>query len=93
MTAPIRLDANLDIRAAAPLREALLANSGAAVVLDAAQVSRLGALCLQVLLAARNDWTAKNLPFSIQNPSAAFVETLRLFGAQDVLGPAMPAGA
>ena len=93
MTAPIRLDPNLDIRAAAPLREILLANGGTAIVLDAAQVSRLGALCLQVLLAARNDWEAKGLPFSIRNPSAAFAETLRLFGAQDALGPAMSAGA
>lgn len=93
MTAPIRLEPNLDIRAAAPLREILLASRGGPVVLDAGQVSRLGALCLQVLLAAKGDWNAKGMPFSIQNPSAAFTETLRLFGAQDILAPAIPAGA
>ena len=90
---PIRLEANLDIRAAAPLREALLAHVGAPVTLDAGQVCRLGALCLQVLLAARRDWAARGLRFSIEQPSAAFIDTLRLFGAHDALAPALPAGA
>lgn len=93
MTSPIRLDANLDIRAAAPLREALLAQAGAPVALDAAHVSRLGALCLQVLLAAQRDWSERGLSFTIQDPSNAFTDTLRLFGAQDALGPVLPAGA
>ena len=93
MTASIRLDPNLDIRAAAPLREALLARADASVTLDATQVARLGALCLQVLLAARRDWEARGLSFSILGPSKAFTETLRLFGAQDVLAPALSPGA
>jgi chemotaxis protein CheX len=93
VTAPIRLDVNLDIRAAAPLRETLLAQADRPVALDAAQVARLGALCLQVLLAARRDWSERGLDFSIQDPSAAFTETVRLFGAQDALGPALTAGA
>lgn len=93
MSAVVNLDPNLDIRAAAPLRETLLAHAGMPVTLDAGQVGRLGALCLQVLLAAKADWSAKGAPFSIRDPSAAFTDTVRLFGAQDALGPAMSAGA
>jgi chemotaxis protein CheX len=93
MAAPIVLDTNLDIRAAAPLREALLAQAGAPVVLLAGQVTRLGALCLQVLLAARNDWTEAGMAFDIRDPSPAFTDTVRLFGAQDALGSNLPAGA
>ena len=93
MNRPIPLEANLDIRAAAPLREALLARVGAPVTLDAADVSRLGALCLQVLLAAERDWSDRDTPFTIINPSPAFTETVRLFGAHDALAPAMTAGA
>ncbi len=89
----IRLDANLDIRAAAPLRETLLAHQGTPVELDAGQVTRLGALCLQIMLAACRDWSARGVAFSILNPTAAFTETLRLFGAQDALAPALPAEA
>jgi len=56
-------------------------------------VTRLGALCLQVLLAAGRDWSERGLSFSILNPSVPFIETLRLFGAHDALAPALPAGA
>jgi chemotaxis protein CheX len=93
VTASIRLEPNLDIRAAAPLRETLLAHVGAPVALDAGHVSRLGALCLQVLLAAERDWSDREVPFTIRDPSPAFTETLRLFGAQEALAPAMTAGA
>ncbi len=92
MSAPIRLEANLDIRAAAPLRDALLAKVGSPVTLDAANVARLGALCLQVLLAASRDWTERGEAFVIQDPSNAFTETLRLFGAHDALASALPSG-
>ena len=93
MISPIALDPNLDIRAAAPLRDALLAQAGSPVTLDAGAVTRLGALCLQVLLAAERDWSKQEVPFTIKNPSKAFTETLRLFGAQDALAPALTAGA
>ena len=93
MNAPIRLEANLDIRAAAPLRDALLARAGKPVTLDAANVARLGALCLQVMLAAERDWSDRDVPFTIRNPSVGLTETLRLFGAQDAFASALTAGA
>ena len=63
------------------------------MTLDAANVARLGALCLQVMLAAERDWSDRDVPFTIRNPSVAFTETLRLFGAQDAFASALTAGA
>ena len=93
MTAPIVLAANLDIRAAAPLRQALLGRDGEGVSLDASRVTRLGGLCLQILLAGSRDWRARGLEFSIREPSPAFLETLELFGARPALSAALNEGA
>jgi chemotaxis protein CheX len=93
MPTPIRLAANLDLRAAAPLRDTLLDHAGQPVALDASQVGRLGALCLQVLLASARDWREQGVDFNIEAPSDAFIDTLKLFGAADALAPALAAGA
>lgn len=85
----LMLSPNLDLRAAAPLRDTLLERSGEAIVLDASEVGRLGALCLQVLLAGARDWRQQGLDFRIEAPSDAFLDTLRLFGATDALAPAL----
>lgn len=83
--AAIALPENLDLKAAAPLKAALLERRGAPIEIEADQVRRLGGLCLQVLLAARKAWDHDAQPFSIKGPSEAFVETTRLFGAQNAL--------
>jgi anti-anti-sigma regulatory factor len=44
----------LDLTAAAPLKAQLLAARGTPLSLDASAVRRIGAQCLQVLLAARD---------------------------------------
>ncbi len=94
MPQTIALSANLDLRAAAPLRETLLGCAEEAVELDGAGVTRLGGLCLQVLLAALRDWSARGLAFTVKDPSAAFLETLSLFGASEAMAPALsPQGA
>jgi chemotaxis protein CheX len=93
VAATIQLHANLDLRAAAPLREALLSRAGQPVTLDASAVGRLGALCLQVLLAGARDWRERGVDFRIEAPSAVFLDTLRLFGATDALAPALAGGA
>ena len=74
----------LDLGAAAPLRESLGAARGQALHLDASNVERFGGLCLQVLLAARTQWRADGVDFSIVNPSAAFAEGVRLMAAYDL---------
>ena len=85
MAAAIALPETLDLKAAAPLKAALLERRGAAITVEADQVRRLGGLCLQVLLAARKAWAEDGKPFSITAPSEAFVETIRLFGAEGAL--------
>lgn len=80
----MRLPQILDLGAAAPLLSDIVAARGGAIELDASGVERIGGLCLQVLLAARAQWSADGLEFAITNPSAAFVEGVELMGASDL---------
>ena len=91
MAATLVLDPVLDLKAAEPLKAALLERQGQALSLDASGVQRLGGLCLQLLLAARRSWTEAGQALAIAPRSAAFDEALALFGAsgrfdQDGLG-------
>lgn len=81
----MRLQANLDIGAAAPLKRSLLAARGKPLALDAGEVERLGGLCLQVLLAARAMWAADGHDFKVVQPSQAFTEGVRLMAARDLI--------
>jgi chemotaxis protein CheX len=83
--AALALPETLDLKAAGPLKTAILSLRGDALEVQADQVRRLGGLCLQVLLAARKAWAEDGKPFSITGPSEAFVETTRLFGAEGAL--------
>jgi chemotaxis protein CheX len=82
----MRLPQVLDLGAASPLWSGLCAARGQPLQVDAADVERLGGLCLQVLLAAQAQWRADDVEFSVVNASQAFSECLRLMGA-DVLSP------
>jgi len=88
----IVLAPNLDLNAGAKLREDLLAKRGAALEVDASQVQRVGALCLQVLIAARHEWEHAKLSLIFTSPSAQFDEGIRLMGAGAVLGAADAVG-
>jgi chemotaxis protein CheX len=81
----LRLPAVLDTAAAPALVQELIALRGGAVCLEAADVTRLGGLCLQALLSARATWAADGQTFQIKNLSPALNETLALCGAE-VLG-------
>ena len=74
------LPSELDIKAAAPLAAGLIAARGADLALDAAQVERIGAQCLQVLLSAAATWGADGQELAIEVPSAAFTEAVRIAG-------------
>jgi chemotaxis protein CheX len=76
----VPLPAILDLAAAAPLTERLLAARGNDVSIDASEVLRVGGQCLQVLLAAAKTWSADRASFEIARPSAEFVEALQRFG-------------
>jgi len=77
----MQLPDNLDLKAAGPLREALLGARGAALQVDASAVRRLGGLCLQVLLSAEATWATDGHDFVISPASAAFAEGARRMGA------------
>ena len=81
----LRLDEELDLSAAAPLKVALQARRGEALALDASAVQRLGGLCLQVLLAAAEAWRADELALEITEPSEAFSKAVRQLGADGCL--------
>ena len=77
----MELPETLDLKAAGPLRAALLEARGAPVEIDASAVQRLGGLCLQVLLSAEATWATDGHPFVISAASPAFAEGARRMGA------------
>jgi chemotaxis protein CheX len=79
-TTPLVLADSLDLTAAAPLAAALLAARGKPAVLDASGVQRLGAQCLQVLLAARALWSSDGQPWRLIDPSPEFADAAALMG-------------
>ena len=76
-----RLQPNLNLDQAGPLREALLGRRGAPLVVDASEVERLSGPCFQVLAAARRTWEIDGQPFAFTSPSSAFDSGLALMGA------------
>jgi chemotaxis protein CheX len=81
---PIVLADSLDLTAAAPLAAELLAARGKPATLDASGVQRLGAQCLQVLLAARGLWSSDGLPWRVVDPSSEFADATALMGCPDL---------
>ena len=84
MPAPrvIELPENLDMPVAAQLTDAFLKLVGEPLAVDASRVQRLGASCLQVLLAAARTWKVEGHALSLQNPSPRFLEDLNLLGLE-----------
>lgn len=76
----LKIEADLGLDQAGPLREVLLGRRGAPLILDASQVERVSALCFQVLASARQTWAADGHPLDIVEPSPAFTAGLTLMG-------------
>jgi len=85
MTAQLALSSVLDLRAAAPLAAELRTHANAPLTLDAAQVERVGGLCLQVLIAAAEAWRAAGQSFQVVNASQAFRDDVRRMGATQLI--------
>ena len=81
MSNALELPTILDLIAAPTLHEAFINRRGQALAVDAGGVQRLGAQCLQVLLAARAAWVADGQRLELENPSEEFSATLELLGA------------
>ncbi len=78
----VPLPAILDLAAAGPLTERLLAARGTDLTIDASEVLRVGGQCLQALVAAAKTWSADRASFEIARPSPEFVEALQRFGIE-----------
>jgi chemotaxis protein CheX len=78
----LQLPEVLDLTAASPLAEALLAHRGRELSVDAGGVRRAGAQCLQVLIAAVATWKADGVRLRLANPTAEFLEGCRLLGIE-----------
>lgn len=84
-TKPVSLEASLDLGAARHLLEEMRSARGHHVDVDASCVVRLGAPCLQVLLAAQAAWRADKLRFRILDPSESFLDGINLMGAGELM--------
>jgi chemotaxis protein CheX len=76
----ISLAAVLDLNEAAALRGKLMGLRGSNVVVDASGVERVGALCVQVIMAAAKTWDEDKLSFTFSKVSDAFQKTMQLIG-------------
>lgn len=72
----------LDLTAAAPLAQSFLSHRGSELFVDASAVRRIGAQCLQVLLAAAATWKADGMRLALEKPTEEFLEGSRLLGIQ-----------
>jgi chemotaxis protein CheX len=76
----VHLPEILDLRAASPLATELLAARGQQLTIDGANVQKVGAQCIQVLLSAKATWLADGLYIAVSNPSETLLEALETLG-------------
>lgn len=79
----LKLPAVLDLNAASRLHEQVVALNGSDIAVDASQVTRVGAQCIQVLMAAAESWRNAGKTFSVNQSSETFARTLQLLGVSD----------
>lgn len=78
--AELTLAPKLDLSQVAGLASDIRAYSGENLEIDASQVNHLGALSLQVLIAAARHWSEAGHNFIISSRSGSFDEALAVFG-------------
>ncbi|ACM25445.1 STAS domain-containing protein [Agrobacterium sp. SHOUNA12C] len=76
----VSLAAVLDLNEASALRGKLMGLRGSNVAIDASSVERIGALCIQVIMAAAKTWDEDKLSFTFSKVSDAFQKTLQMIG-------------
>lgn len=74
------LEETLDLNAASELARHLAGLRGAPVTIDPSHVGRVGAQCIQVLIAAAKSWKADGIYFAVTPGSEPFNEGLDLLG-------------
>ena len=78
----LQLPEILDLTAATPLAQSFIAQRGSELRVDASRVRRVGAQCLQVLVAAAEAWKTDDARLRVINPTEEFLEGCRLLGVQ-----------
>ncbi len=76
----VSLAAVLDLNEASALRGKLMGLRGGNVAIDASGVERIGALCIQVIMAAAKTWDEDKLSFTFSKVSDAFQKTMEMIG-------------
>lgn len=79
--AKLLLEPVLDLGAAERLHARLMDLRGQPLDIDASQVERLGGLCLQVLISARNTWRTDGKSAVVSQASTAFDDAWAMFAA------------
>lgn len=80
MNKPIVLQPKLDLPAAGPLTKSILDLGDGDIVLDAKDVSQIGALCIQVMLAAATSAKKAGHALSLINANDRILEQISYFG-------------
>ncbi|KQS90907.1 MULTISPECIES: STAS domain-containing protein [unclassified Rhizobium] len=70
----------LDLNEANALHTKLMGLRGNTLVIDASAVERVGALCVQVLMAGAKSWEEDKQSFTFAKVSDAFTKTTQLIG-------------
>lgn len=78
--ATLILEPRLDFKAAAGLADSILTHQGKNLTLDAAHVSHVGAMGLQVLRAAARSWDETGQQLTMVNLSDDCIDQLSLLG-------------
>lgn len=74
------LDETLDLNAASELARTFTGLRGAPITVDPSHVGRMGAQCMQVLIAALKTWQSDGIYFAVTPGSEPFNEGLDLLG-------------
>ena len=80
MTAVLALQERLDFNAVSSLKAEIEGHSGTNLEINASSVTHMGTLCLQVLIAASQDWARSGHRFLLTQPSEICATQLSLHG-------------
>lgn len=80
MTELIKLPGRLDSSGAPSLVETLLAHRGGPLTIDASGVEVIGALAMEVLIAAGRQWDADGQTLTIADPSDRYLSACETMG-------------
>lgn len=81
----IDLPERLDSSVARDLYTQINEHAGASIRFNGAEVSHIGGLCLQVLIAAKDEWSRQSLSLDIQSSSETLQSFLTMIDRDDLI--------